>query len=216
MNSSFIKDESYIDRYVKSLGESRSLNIGYVGRFSSGGKSKGIEDLISLAQEIQFKSDKYRVILTGATSEEKESLEAFKRKHGIDNSYLEIEKYIAHSNVSKKIQSLDVLVLPSSDNNKYQGIPLKLLEYLASGKIVVIGKTQIIDNFINDDFKPFYYESGNVDSLYRVIEEAIIDPNLKDKLMQSLSFSCKFTWEYRTKKIINNLESKYDTTSRDL
>jgi glycosyltransferase involved in cell wall biosynthesis len=103
------------------------------------------------------------------------------------------------------MQNLDVIVLPSPISEKYFGFPLKCLEALATGKVVVVSKTKIYEDVFNQQFQPYWYTPGDVDSLHGSIENAISDPNLSSKITEGLDFSKGFTWKNRTDRLMREV-----------
>lgn len=181
------------------------IQIGYIGKFSIGGYSKGIEDLIELSRIYQRAKENFAITLLGANSEEKYLLDKLKNKLGVSNRYLKIETYVAHSKISKIMEKFDILVLPATLSKNYQGIPLKLLEYLASGKLVIVARTPVIENFFTEEFRPYFYEAHNSESLHKVIKKALSNPNLNKHISKSVIFASKFTWDRRTADMIKSV-----------
>lgn len=183
----------------------RIIQIGYIGKFSLGSHSKGIEDLIELSRIYQRAKESFAITLVGASSEEKYLLDKLKSKLGISDKYLDIKNYIIHSKIPKIMQMFDVLVLPSTTSKDYQGVPLKLLEFLASGKLVIVARTPVIEGFFTGEFRPYFYEAHNSESLHRVIKNALSDSNLNRHISESVAYASKFTWDKRTVDMIKSV-----------
>jgi glycosyltransferase involved in cell wall biosynthesis len=176
-----------------------------VGKFYPNGYSKGIEDLLGLASKVNIKNLPIEISLTGGTESEIDLVSKYIRKFGLDQTRLFLHQHVPHSLALVVMRNLDVIVLPSPNSAKYLGFPLKCLEAVATGKIVVVSKTKIYEDVFNEQFQPYWYTPGDIDSLYGCIEGAISDPNLSSKILEGLDFSKGFTWRNRTDRLMKAL-----------
>ena len=193
------------DEFIESLKLKKytSINVGYVGKFSPNGYSKGIEDLINLAYFFQENKINASVTLIGA---EEQELTQYKKKQTllkIGSEYLKFHKHVSHSQALHLMHNFDVLILPAYGSKNYIGMPIKLLEYFASARIVVIADTPLYRKIFNVGFQPFFYIPGDVDSLNQTIFLALKSENLKKYLLDGINFCLPFTWENRTRRILN-------------
>ena len=78
------------------------------------------------------------------------------------------------------MRDFDVLVLPAYNSKEYIGMPIKLLEYLASARIVLIADIPLYRSVFNTDFSPFYYLPADPNSLNKNIFSALRSENLKE------------------------------------
>jgi len=181
----------------------KNIKVAYIGNFAPGNYSKGIQDLIDLAEYSQFNSLDYSVTLIGATKSEiiKFDLMNFSRK--IDTKYLEIKPYVNHSEALVLMKNFDVLVLPTYRGSNYIGMPLKLLEYISAGRITVVANTPLYRNLFSKKFQPFFYTPESTESLIETIESAIKTKNLIGRITEGITFAENFTWDKRTTKIIS-------------
>ena len=191
--------------FIDSL-ESRKhkgIKIAYIGKFAPGNYSKGIEDLIELAKLYSDNNEKFYVTLIGANEEELRVYNNLKNSLHIKDKYLKIRRHTRHSKVIKAMHKYDVLVLPEYRSQEYSGMPIKLLEYLSSGKITVVANTDLYRSLFTSEYKPFFYISGDKYSLDHAIKISLNDKELEKKLIGGIDFASKFTWEKRTLEIIN-------------
>jgi glycosyltransferase involved in cell wall biosynthesis len=211
-----IEDVSDGEEALKSLDllmcairdQARPLKVGYVGKFYPNGYSKGIEDLLGLTSKANIKNIPMEISLTGGTESEINLASEYIRKFGLDQTRLHLYQHVPHSLALDVMRNLDVIVLPSPNSAKYFGFPLKCLEALATGKIVVVSKTKIYEDVFNEQFQPYWYTPGDIDSLYDCIEGAISDPNLSTKILEGLDFSKGFTWINRTDRLMKAFAGK--------
>jgi hypothetical protein len=196
-----------IDNFCKSLIDvslqARVLNIGYVGKFAPGGYSKGVEDLIFLAKIIDENGLNSKVSLVGATQEEELTYIKLKNDLNISSKHLEILPHMEHSGALDLMANFDVLVLPEPRSHLYVGMPIKLLEYLSTGRIVLVAKCPLFISLFDNSFKPFFYDSGQAISLFEQIGLATTDDNLNSKIKLGVEFASKFSWDNRTLNILN-------------
>ena len=201
----FIRKEKHYGEFINSLQqrEYKSINIGYVGKFSPNGYSKGIEDLINLAIRFQEMKIDASVTLVGAESHELIQYEEMQIRLKIVPKYLKVLGHVSHTQALKLMDEFDVLVLPSYESKTYIGMPIKLLEYLASARIVIIADTQLYRSFFDSKFYPFFYRSGDISSLSESVHLALRAENLKEHLQRQVEFCRPYTWENRTRKILD-------------
>lgn len=185
--------------------KSGKLQIGYVGKFYPNGYSKGIEDILELSRIRKPFSELFNISLTGGTEREirKIQSEIFDRELNIQN--LEINPHVPHALALVKMKNLDVIILPKPASEDYLGFPLKCIEAVASGRIVLAAKCRTYTDIFSDLFQPYWYEPGDAGSLYNSIVDALTDSYLETKINTGLAFAEQFSWEIRTKNIISNL-----------
>ena len=205
INSEHLATENQIDEYMVQLKtkQKQNLRIGYVGNFAPQGYSKGIEDLIELSRICQLNSNNFETTLIGCTDSEKNSYELHRKKLGIDVAYLKFMTHISHSEALIMMKEFDVLVLPLPMDSKYIGMPLKLLEYLAAGRVTIVANSVITTSVFQGEFNPYYYLPGNAVNLFNSIHFAISDSALKNTIESGIKFASQFTWELRSNKMLS-------------
>jgi glycosyltransferase involved in cell wall biosynthesis len=205
ISSEHLATENQIDEFTVQLKtkQKQNLRIGYVGNFAPQGYSKGIEDLIELSRICQLKSNNFEITLIGCTDSEKNSYELHRKKLGIDVAYLKFVTHINHSEALIMMKKFDILVLPLPKDSKYIGMPLKLLEYLAAGRITLVANSVITTSVFQGEFNPYYYLPGNALSLFDSLHFAISDSALKNNIESGVKFASQFTWELRSNKMLS-------------
>ena len=215
----FLESKEGIQEFMKRIELLRSisfegLKIGYIGKFSPNGYSKGIEDLLELAKYSLKVQAKHEISITGGTDKELISTTHKLSEYGLTANDVEISGHIPHRAVFGKMKELDVLVLPKPASKGYAGFPLKSIESIASGRIVIAARCKIYEDIFNQGFEPFWYEPGNAISMNFAIREALSDESLEDRLDRGIEFSSRFTWDARTKALLDSLiSSQYNSIS---
>lgn len=186
----------------------RKLKIGYIGKLAPGGYSKGAEDLVFLADFLQQNKYNAQVSLIGATPDEQFKFNKLQDQLNVNVEYLKIQPHIDHTTALQLMGSFDVLVLPMPKGGSYVGMPIKLLEYLASGRIVMVASCDLFHTLFDREFLPYFYTPGNSKSLYDQISFAVKDTNLHFKIKSGVNFASEFTWENRTTQILDYIIKK--------
>jgi glycosyltransferase involved in cell wall biosynthesis len=190
----------YVER-IKNSSNNR-IKIGYVGNMAPGGYSKGIEDLILLAEFNMKNSINAEVVLIGANETELAKFKRIQNSLNIEDRFLKFYPHVSHSEAINSLKGLDILVLPIPKSKNYVGMPIKLLEYIAAGKIVMVADCSLFRSFFSENYRPFFYGSEDIPSLSREIYKAVCDENLLSKLLEGARYASNYTWLNRTKNMI--------------
>lgn len=195
---------SDIRQFARKISKSRNycLKIGYFGKLAPQGYSKGVEDLILLGILFQNNSLSHEITLIGHIGSELENLKSQMGATIADAKNVKFIPHVSHTTALKMMKSFDILILPLPVSSNYQGMPIKLMEYLASGRISIVAASDYITKIFNGEFCPYFYKQGNIKSLFDTINDAISDSNLEEHLLKGVDFASKFTWESRTKSIM--------------
>ena len=193
-------------KYVESLKlrDNHNIKIGYVGRISPGGYSKGVNDLIYLADYFCKNNVPASVTIVGADEQNLKKLNREIQELKIQKKYIKILPHVKHSIALKIMKNFDVLVLPRYEDQNYNGMPIKLIEYISTGKITIVARTFLYSEIFLGNYKPFYYEPEDISSLILSINSALNSKKLENTLLAGLRFSKEFTWESRTLRILDS------------
>ena len=181
----------------------RRIRVGYIGKIAPGGYSKGTEDLIELAKYAQLNELKLSVTLVGASQIDLPKLKVIRKELSIRKSYLDFKAHVKHTRELTLMKSFDILILPAYSSEKYVGMPLKLLEYLSTGKITIMADTPLYGKNFRKNFRPFIYKPGDIASLEKSIYSALSNTNLSEHLIRGAIFASKYTWTNRTLKMLS-------------
>jgi glycosyltransferase involved in cell wall biosynthesis len=195
----------------------KSISIGYIGKIAPGGYSKGTEDLIELAKYAQSNKLNLYVTLVGATEIDLPKINIIRKELAIRKNFLSFKMHVKHTEALSLMKSFDILILPAYSSDRYIGMPLKLLEYLSTGKITIMADIPLYKNIFKQNFRPFFYTPGDIDSLIKSIYSALEKNNLNDHLVKGVNFASEFTWTNRTlmmlakTKLKTNIHGKFKT-----
>lgn len=156
-----------------------------------------------LAEAAKFFHDKkIAIIFIGGTDQD---IISFKNKNRGQKNIL-IAGRQAHENVPLYLKAADVLVLPNSsrkDISKFYTSPLKLFEYMASGRPIVASSLPSIREVLNENNAILVKPDDPVE-LAGAIERALLDDIFSVKIaQQALQDVKQYSWFNRAKNIIN-------------
>ncbi len=208
INPNFISSLDEVSNFVGKIHarENKVLQVGYVGKFAPGGYSKGIETLLELAKYYQINKQNFRVNVIGGSDNELIRFKILKDNMDITDSFLQISGHIPYYKVPEVMKKMDILILPNPLSQEYDGTPLKLLEYLAVGRIVMLSNALNSLQFLQDKLTLYVFESGDARDLANKIELAIKEAKLESNLLAGVNYASQFTWDRRVSNIIKKLK----------
>jgi hypothetical protein len=210
ISSDLLQDKEAVYNFVESISSQHKKNkikVGYVGKFFPGGFSKGYEDLIDLAVFYKINLIERKISVAGGLENEVREVEKKLASLNLHSNNIEITGHLKHSDSLAKVKSLDVIVLPEPRDPNYLGSPLKSYEACALGRILVVAECKINRDQFGDSEFVHWYRSKNVESLAHVIDLAIKDKLLYEKIIKQIEFARQHTWEVRVKSVLDAIRS---------
>lgn len=139
------------------------------------------------------------------------SIEEFKNKHKATNprNVILVEGK-THKDIPLWLRAADVLVLPNTARDytsKYDTSPVKLFEYMASGRPIVSSDLPSLRNIV-DESMVWFFEPDNPQALAGAIHSALADrPKSLEKSVCAQKEAEKYTWYRRFTDIFKFIES---------
>jgi len=167
------------------------------------GKEKGVD---TLALSSPCVSQDTQIVFIGGNQEQ---ADAFREKY---KAYKNISAlgYVEHELIPKYIAAADVLILPDLSTDTYANLftsPMKLFEYMASGRVIVASDIPSLREVLTED-SCLFFESGNEKSLAAKILVALNDNTGSERLgKKAQEIVSHFTWTKRGDAIINHVFS---------
>ena len=186
-----------IKNFKKKITNKKISSLTYVGSFYKG---KGIELILELAK--YFKSLRFNVYG-----------EPLKKIDNISGN-VKIHGYINYKKVPNALAKSDILLLPSGDlqfgrakniNITNYNSPLKMFDYLASGKIILASKRDGICEVLKHNYNSIIVNKYELD--YWIIEiNKIMNKkyNLIKLRKNSIKTARRHTWDKRVDRILIN------------
>lgn len=176
---------------------------------------KGVETLLSATP---FLAGNVLIYIVGGSFEDKERIQ--RELPAARDGKIRYVPFQPHERIPLWLHAADVLVLPNTGKQKvslYYTSPMKLFEYMASGKPIVASDIPAIREIL-DEGTGYFAKADNSESFARAIEKAITDPNALSKGESARQKARQFTWNARAKKILEHmivcLENKRVTHSQ--
>ena len=173
------------------------LNIGYCGSFLKG---KGLGIICRLAQM----DNENRYHLFGGT---KEAAERELGEKIPDN--ICCHGYISHAQIAEKLNEQDILLLPNQmelickgENIGEVTSPLKMFEYMASGRVIIASDLQVLREILNET-NCYFANPDDADSWRKVME--YIAANREEavsKAQKAKQDVRQYTWKIRAEKML--------------
>ena len=167
----------------------------YSGRFS---KLKGTQLIFEIAKRMPT----IHFLLIGHWGE-KELENEFNQCYA--NRNIEIRPTVSSTELPLWLASADVLILPtlSSEHSSLWTSPLKLFEYMASGRPIVASNLPNVASILTQHDSGVLIDNDSIDCYINAIDEIIIDPRVSKELgARARKLSLNHTWENRVAKIL--------------
>ena len=197
-----ISSASSLKFKFNNLKKKKFYNIGYFGSLDS---SKGTNFIIKLAR--QDKLNKYSIY--GGSQYDVSRL----KKKGIPNN-LKINQSVHYGRLKPIISKMDILLMPSN-TKKIRSIgnignivkftsPLKLFDYLASGKLIITSNVSVFKEILLDQKNCLVVNNFNTANWIKIINKVKFETSKINNIKRNaFKLSKKYTYLKRAEKILN-------------
>ena len=174
------------------------LKLAYVGSLFPG---KGIETIVRLAAA--DKENQYDVY------GERGPLEEWKTLAKEIGSRVNFMGQIENARVPETLTQYDVLLMPYSNKVEVYGeeltywmSPLKMFEYMASGRVIISSNLPVIREILTDRRNAYLVEPDNVQAWLETVREVEADrEKAKEIAKQALCDVKQYTWDERARRV---------------
>jgi glycosyltransferase involved in cell wall biosynthesis len=198
--SSVLSSASNIKNNRPSLVRNESINIGYFGLVNN---SRGFDFICKLSKIDMF--NKYYIY--GGTNE---LINSIKKK--MNNKNLFINSYIPYRKIKDLMKEMDILILPyenvvtAAGNvgniSKYTS-PMKLFDYLASGKVIIASSLLVLKEVLKENKNCIFVDNLNIFEWKKEITKLKYNLNKMHIISMNNHFlSKKFTYRNRIKNLL--------------
>lgn len=184
----------------------------YSGRLS---RWKGIYTLIESAN---FLPPEFQIVIIGGFEGEGETVRRIIRSSGLSKK-IQLLGFRPHTEVPQFVQAADVLVLPNSAKNdisRYFTSPLKMFEYMASGRPIVASDIPSIREVLDEE-TAVLFPPDNPKALAEAIVAAGADSAaVRTKIDNCLNKVREYSWDSRANKLVTLLEQRMTSPMRPM
>lgn len=167
---------------------------------------KGVDILLAVSSFLR--SEEFIYVIVGGDDM---SIEEFKNKHkAINPRNVIVVEGKTHKDIPLLLRSADILVLPNTARDytsKYDTSPVKLFEYMASGRPIVSSDLPSLRNIVDENMV-WFFEPDNPRALADAIHSALADPQKSsEKGACAQEEAEKYTWQRRFTDIFKFIEA---------
>lgn len=192
----------YVDKI--SLKGKSNFNIGYIGHLYPGKGGETIIDISKRMPDINFH-------IVGGLEKDIEKLEKQKK-----NKNLYFYGHVSHKQTKSYLNEFDIVLAPyknkvnlantSVDIGQWMS-PLKIFEYMASGKPIIASNLKVLREVLFHEKNCLLADPDKISEWVDQINKLKTNKNLRNKISKKAKedFLEKYTWEKRAEKIIGNL-----------
>lgn len=177
-----------------------SFLVGYVGGFRSVGMEKGLDAMIKALPNLD---ERIKMVFVGGSKQHIDEYKALAKSINVEGRCIFVEKQPFEKVVEYEL-AMDTLVIPYPDKHHFRdyGFPMKVWEYMSSGRPIVYSNLDIIGEVLEGRGAPF--KPDDVSSLASAISSIYQDLDRAEEIAKQNPKGVRaFTWEERAKNILN-------------
>jgi glycosyltransferase involved in cell wall biosynthesis len=191
-----------VSRKEYGLPEDKKL-ISYIGGFKTFGQEKGLKEIID---SLIYLPGEYEGLFVGGRSEEIKEYAAYAKEKGVLNR-VHIIGRVTNDTIGEYMLLSDYLLIPYPDEPHFRnfGFPMKVYEYMASGRPIIYSKLELAEEVLSDC--ALGYTPGNAENLASGILFLESHPEVKrHNTEKALAKIKRLDWDAKAKKISAILE----------
>jgi glycosyltransferase involved in cell wall biosynthesis len=173
--------------------------VGYAGGFRSLGLEKGLHLMIDA---VQYLDTNITIVLVGGKGPDIELYTRMAEKRGVANRCILVPRKQFEVLVEYEV-AMDALVIPYPNKHHFReyGFPMKVWEYMATGKPIIYSNLDIIAEVLKE--RGVCFEPDSVSDLVRAITFVYTQKeSLRDQALQNSYDVSEYSWDSRTNKVI--------------
>jgi glycosyltransferase involved in cell wall biosynthesis len=178
------------------------LVIGYIGSFEFFGD---LQRFFAVAQRI-CREDPRVMFFMGGEGRHKEKIRQGAADYALEDRFL-FPGRIPHAQVPRYLSLMDIVISPYREDYLFYGSSMKVLEYMAAGKVVLAPALGQIKELVVDGYNGMLYEPGVPDALDLKLQELTRSNNLHQMGINARrTIERNWTWDLQASRIERVLE----------
>lgn len=203
-------DEMFHAISAESPPASQSFVVGFVGSLKPW---HGLLDLIEAFRLLLKDIPDARLLIVGE-GPERTALESKTRRLGIEDN-VNWAGMVKHEDVPGLLSQMHVAVAPYPTMAGFYFSPLKIAEYLASGRAIVASRVGQVAEILKNRKTALLCQPGDVPALARCFKLLYSDPRLRQELGErARELSKNMTWDHNARVILDLVRSAKEESSR--
>jgi len=173
--------------------------LGFVGSFIYW---HGIENLTNIIDKTLKAHKKVKFLMVGEGGPMKPMLEKFIADNELGDRAI-LTGFVPHADIPKYIAAMDIVLAPYPGLDFFYYSPVKIYEYMSSGKPVVTTRIGQIAEIIENRRNGFLTEPNDIGNIELIIQELLNEPELREKVGAAARKDVleKFTWKKRGEQL---------------
>lgn len=175
--------------------------VGYIGKFKTLGMEKGISTMI---ESLPLLSKDVKMVFFGGEESEIKEYKSLANRFNVLPQCL-FFAYQPYSRLIRYTKAMDTLVIPfpNKPHYAYYASPLKLFEYMASGRPIISSDLPALREVLNDK-NALFFKPENATDLARAIKMLKSSQMLGYHIsQQALADVKEYTWDKRAQRILD-------------
>jgi glycosyltransferase involved in cell wall biosynthesis len=181
--------------------------IAYIGKYSTMGESKGVEELVSIFGSIKKLHPQAFLFIVGLEDTEIVGVRKLCVDSGISQSTFKLAPLI-QKDFAHYVEASDILVMNYPDTEHYRNFmsPTKLFAYMAGRRLIVTSNLPTIRGIV-DESMVFFCEPDSGESLLKSVSASLASSEItrKNMLDRARKKVETLTWEHRSERILKLL-----------
>lgn len=177
--------------------------VGYAGRLHTMAMDKGVGTLVDALAQIEGMA----LALVGGPDDMAETLRQQWRNRGLPDSLFLNAGQVSAERVPLYLSAFNVCAMPFpwTEHFAYYASPMKLFEYMASGRAIVASDLPSTAEVVSHEVSALLYPPGDVDALTVAIRRLHTEPALREKLAHQAreDVLAHYTWDARARAILD-------------
>ena len=182
------------------IGRAGKKIIGYFGRFKTMDMDKGLNDIL---QSLKFLPDDIVCLAMGGKKRDRDFYSEQAKKFGVADKVIFVEQF-SQEILAEYQKACDILLMPFPWTTHFACYmsPLKMFEYMASGRPIIATDLPSIREVLNEK-NAILIKPDNPDALAVAIKKLIANPTSGELLAKQARKDVEnYTWEKRVKRIL--------------
>ena len=192
-----------------------SVVLGFIGSFHYW---HGVENLILIINRILSAEKGVKFLLVGAGGAKEGEIRNFVERNGYQDNVI-FTGSVPHNKIGQYISVMDIVLAPYPGLEFFYFSPMKVYEYMASGKAIVASNIGQIGEIIRNGDNGLLYDPDDIESMIDGICQLLKNTKLRQILGQNArnSIDEEHNWNNRAKQLeilCRNVWSEYQNGKR--